>query len=49
LKKAGFQKVVSWTDQNEHFMVCFASFAWGLRYFKPFRPNSFLRSPNLPG
>ena len=27
LKKAGFQKVVSWTDQNQHFMVCFASFA----------------------
>ena len=26
LKKAGFQKVVSWTDQNQHFMVCFASF-----------------------
>jgi uncharacterized SAM-dependent methyltransferase len=32
LKKAGFQKVVSWTDQNQHFMVCFASFAWGLSY-----------------
>jgi hypothetical protein len=30
LKKAGFQKVVSWTDQNQHFMICFASFAWGL-------------------
>jgi uncharacterized SAM-dependent methyltransferase len=26
LKKAGFQKVVSWTDQNQHFMVSFASF-----------------------
>jgi len=26
LKKAGFQKVVSWTDQNQNFMVCFASF-----------------------
>ena len=26
LKKAGFQNVVSWTDQNQHFMVCFASF-----------------------
>jgi dimethylhistidine N-methyltransferase len=26
LNKAGFQKVISWTDQNQHFMVCFASF-----------------------